>query len=278
MKLLAVLLSLFTATSAFAGWDSGNAGDPYAAEFIMTGKDLAARLKLAPASELKKLDLARLNETIGATTVRTDETLTFKDGHEVGAINYPDTLMIKLSRTVWRTFRPSTQTNARFTFVLHEYLGIMKIDDKNYKVSSPLIALIDAKEYSPARWWNPLNPVNKISLDMAYKPAGCSLESLSFDPSKTEETVKSETKGACGDSFRKLVAVKSSATAPPESGARGTFHRFAIDVLNRKGIVVGQIEYEPEWGKCLGPQEGSCRLSGKVISGDVEMIFWFKLD
>lgn len=272
--LFTTLLSL--PTFAVTGWDHGNAGDSYAAEFIMTAKDLVLRLKTLPSTELKEINLALLIGAIETTTVRSDDKVIYKDGLEVEAVNDPDQGLIVVNRNIWRTRRADSETIHRYTFVLHEYLGIMRINDEQYKVSGPLVALLDVKNYNPSLWWNPLNPVNYITMNLIYSSGSCKMNGLAFDLNKTEEMLISETTGDCGDEYRKVMVAKSSLTAPPSSNARGTFHRFQIAVFDRAGANIGSLTYEPEWGRCLGPQTGACSSSGKLLVGGVEFIFWLR--
>lgn len=259
-------------TWAYEGWDHGNAGDSYAAEFVMTAKDLVLHLKTLPSGELDEVNLALLIGAIETTTVRTEDQLLYK-GREVEAINDPDQKLILLNRSIWRSRRAENNTIARYTFVLHEYLGIMRVNDEQYKVSGPLVALLDLKNYNPALWWNPLNPVNYITMNLVYSNGNCKIEGLKFDLQKTEEVLVSETTGDCGDDYRKVVVAKSSNTAPPSSKLRGTFHRFQIGIMDRNGNNISQLTYEPEWGRCLGPQIGACASSGKVLLGGIEFVF-----
>ncbi|MBS1971907.1 MAG: hypothetical protein JSU04_16470 [Bdellovibrionales bacterium] len=278
MKKFLVLFTALLSCQTFAavGWDHGNAGDSYAAEFIMTAKDLVVHLKTLPSTELKQVNLALLIGAIETTTVRSEDQVIYKDGREVEAVNDPDQQLIVVNRSIWRTRRADTETIHRYTFVLHEYLGIMRIDDEQYKVSGPIVALLDLKNYNPSQWWNPLNPVNYITMNLIYSSGSCKMDGLTFDLNKTEEVLMTETTGDCGDEYRKVVVAKSSLTAPPSSNARGTFHRFQIGVLDKDGKTIGNLTYEPEWGRCLGPQTGACTSSGKLLVGGVEFIFWLR--
>lgn len=275
-KLLLLLLSLICAQAHAVGWDHGNAGDSYAAEFIMTAKDLVVHLKTLPGTEIKEFNLTLLVGAIETTTVRSEDNLIYKDGREVEAINDPDQKLIVVNRNIWRTHRADVETIHRYTFVLHEYLGIMRVNDEQYKVSGRLVALLTLKNYNPAQWWNPLNPVNYITMNLIYSSGSCAINGLQFDLNKTEEVLVSETQGDCGDEYRKVVVAKSSLNAPPSSNARGTFHRFQVAVFNKEGTALGSFTYEPEWGRCLGPQAAACSSSGKLLIGGVEIIFWLR--
>lgn len=274
MKVILFITFFFISSFAFAGWENGNAGDTYAAEFILTARDLHLRLKLLPQSELGTLDLEKFLGTILGTTVRTQDKVIYADGHEVEAINYPQQKLILLSRSYWRENRSTGRTMARFVFVLHEYLGLMKIDDSQYRLSERLVSLMDIKDYSLLQFWHSLNPMNHVSLRLVYSPLDCHLGNLNFDLSQTEEGHTIETQGACGAAYRRIKIMKGSFTAPPKMHVKGSFQKYEIKVFDSQDNITGIFEYEPEWGKCIFPQDGSCQLSGKVQSGGVEFSFW----
>ncbi|MFN3453844.1 MAG: hypothetical protein ACK41T_02715 [Pseudobdellovibrio sp.] len=274
--ILIFFINLQNVQHAFAGWEHGNAGDSYAAEFIMTAKDILIKLKTLPYDRREAINLDHFTGVLENTTVRTEEVLKYIDGKEVEAINYPDQKLILLNRTLWRTRRTSSETLARYTFVLHEYLGIMRIDDSQYKISGPIISLLNLNNYNPSVWWTPMNPTNYIGLNLIYNNGSCQLSGSSLSLNKNDEMILIETNGTCGDDYRKIMIAKSSGTAPPSSSIRGTFHKFQIAIFNKNNTQIGQFNYEPEWGSCLGPQEGTCYQSGKIISNDIEFIFMLK--
>lgn len=275
--LVLLLLSFFVCRDLRAaeklGWDNGNAGDTFTAEFVLTGRDIEARLKMLPSSELIGLDLLALRGALSNTSVHSEENLVL-NGYEVDAINYPAQAKIVMSRSRWRALRNPAETRQRLTLVLHEYLFMIGLDDSQFKISGRLIPLMDVKNYNPNRWWNPLNPANKISLNLEYNPADCQIDGLNFDPANSSEMIVVESVGNCGEAYRKVQAMKSSYTPPVNSAAKGSYHRYEIQVFDRQGRVLGGFSYEPEWGVCLLPQDGTCRLSGKLNAGGVDFIFW----
>lgn len=137
MKLLKwslVTAALITSASAFAveGTDRGNGGDEYAKLFINQGADIAEALTQNP---IPGVDARELMQAVQNTFVNSQERL-FLRGDEVDAINYPDARKILVSRTGWD--RMSSSPHRRAFLVLHEYLGIIGIDDARYQVSSLL--------------------------------------------------------------------------------------------------------------------------------------------
>lgn len=276
MKTLLLLLTLlpsFALARATDGWENGNAGDTYTAEFILTARDLTERMKLLPQSELTVIDLNALAGVILNATVHSEEKLML-NGYEVDAINIPAKQEIKISRSRWRVLRQPSETTQRLMLVLHEYLFLVGVDDTQFRVSGRLVPQLGIKNFNPNRWWNPLNPANRVSLGLVFRQNDCALPSIDFDLLKSDEALTVESSGDCGDAFRKVTVVKSTFTAPPSSRARGNFHRYDITVQDQTDRPLGAFTFEPEWGQCLLPQDGTCRLSGKMFVGGVEFIFW----
>lgn len=277
MKHFLFLLSLFSFAAAAdartLGWDNGNAGDTYTAEFILTARDLLPRMKLLPQSELSGIDMNRLSGAVLNAKVHSEEVLRL-NGYEVDAINYPDRQEILVSRSRWRNLRAPQETANRLMLVLHEYLFLAGVDDTQFRVSGRLVPQMNVENFNPNRWWNPLNPVNRITLNLEYSPEGCSVPSIDLNLASGAEEIDASTSGNCGDAFRRISVRKNSFTAPPSSGARGTFHRYEVLVRDRADSPLGTFTYEPEWGQCLLPQDGTCKLSGKIFVGGVEFHFW----
>ena len=137
MKRIVWLMSLCLAlasVSTFAvderdGTDRGNGGDEYGKAFINLGLDLAESLAQHP---LPGVDAKRLLEAVDSTYVNSQERL-FLGDEEKDAINYPESHRILVSRTAWD--RMESQPHRRAFLVLHEYLGIMGVDDTRYQIS-----------------------------------------------------------------------------------------------------------------------------------------------
>jgi len=257
------------------GWENGNAGDAYVSEFILSGRDVLQRLELIFEKDKNVFDTTNLRAAIASTEVVSEEHV-YLDGFERDAVNYyPTERLIKLNRSRWRELRRSTETKARLRLVLHEYLWISGVDDTNFKESERLIELLNISNYSPSTWWNPVNPINYVNTTLSFAPAGCTFTPGKFDVKKAEETVVLETSGDCKDSYRKVEFVKSTGVTPASSNVRGLFHSYQIKVYDNTQTIKGEMTFEPEWGACLVPESGSCRGSGKMTLGGVEIVFWF---
>lgn len=280
MKLiLTLMIALLPALQVFAdvteGHENGNAGDIYAIEFKLTARDIVQRLRLLSADELKGINLNQLVGAILATKVSSEERV-FLNGYEVNAKNLPAEGRIVINRSWWRPLRLASETKNRARLVLHEYLPLIGVPDEGAVISERLIALMDIKNFDPNRWWNPLNPANHISLTLEGAPEGCTLPSMNPNPSISEEDFTAETKGSCGDMYRKVVVHKSSFNAPPSTGYRGTVHRYSIAVIDKDAKVLGVTHYTPRIAECLNPEDGTCALGGSLNPGDgsVSLQFW----
>lgn len=115
------------ATSALAGNELGNGGDSYAQEFVALGRTFVKRMREEPKG-FPGIDA--LSAAVEETRVLTKETVEI-DGAEVDAVNFPQSKRIELNRARWRAY----STEEKSALVLHEYLGIAKIDDSNYQLS-----------------------------------------------------------------------------------------------------------------------------------------------
>jgi hypothetical protein len=261
------------------GWDNGNAGDSVAAEFILSGRDVLQRIEFVNQASGVVFDTENLRAAVKATEVVSEDNLKL-DGHERDAVNYyPKKRLIKVNRQRWKDLRRPQETKTRLRLVLHEYLWISGIDDTNYVQSEYLIELLNVKNYSPTVWWNPVNPVNMIQLKLRYaSSAECTLSPIRLNPRATEEVSEVSTKGPCGTDARIVRVVKATGVTPPASQIRGYFHRFDVQVLTEAKQVIGEFQFEPEWGSCLLPESGSCRMSGKISVGGVDFTFWYLRD
>jgi hypothetical protein len=198
---------------------------------------------------------------------------------ERDAVNYfPTKRLIKLNRSRWRELRRPTETQARLRLVLHEYLWISGVDDTNYELSEHLIELMKVTNYSPNIWWNPVNPANYILSTLSYAPQGCAFQPRRFDLRKSDETVVLTTEGDCGEAYRRVEIVKSTGITPPSSNVRGYFHKYEISIFDKDKTHLATMSFEPEWGQCLLPESGTCRVSGKMTLAGVNLVFWYLRD
>jgi hypothetical protein len=159
-KPLLILNLCFSTLTCFAanrddGFDRGNGGDEYAKSFIDMGLDIAESLAQHPLPGVKAEELV---EAIHKTLVNSQEQLVLR-GDEVDAINDPSMSppRILISRKSWD--RMEAAPHRRAFLVLHEYLGIMGIDDSRYQISR----LLDRAEVCDR------HPVIRSSIEQSLK-------------------------------------------------------------------------------------------------------------
>ncbi|GEM_PF-1279680 len=261
--------SAFAAPIQMTGFDAGNAGDIYAAEFILSARDVAQRLdRLSTQNNAPVYDTTKLRSMIDITKVDSQPHISLKDGdsnYEKIAINfYPTANRIVVNQFLWRPLRSPTQTSQRLGIVLHEYLTLSGEPDLFYKVSGPLIQMINPGNYSPDTWWNPVNPINFVIPTLEYIPANCSIAPSVVNPKNSAETITLETKGDCQDAYRKVVITKSAAVLPPSSQAHGLFHRFLITVFDNHNLQIDQCGYIPPWNTAPLDSPSTTFRSGQI--------------
>lgn len=134
---LMVLLTIISAQS-FAGGSSGSrgGGDANALEFYNTARKIVGRIQQECQIEsVKNASMKTLADTISAVDVIMTEDPLYIDTRRVDAINYPDLMKIEVNRLFWISANPIT----RQTITIHEYLGILRIDDRGYRLSTEII-------------------------------------------------------------------------------------------------------------------------------------------
>lgn len=267
---------VFASFSAHSFWYTGNAGDVYSAEFILTGTDLVQRIENSGLPVADLVDPAGFRAAILKTTVHSEERV-FNRGFEVDAVNLPDERKIVINRSRWRELRKSTETRNRYLLVLHEYLYLMGIDDGGFRYSTIYIDRLNIGNYSPNTFWNPINPVNHLEIRSARFPEQCYFSSVDFNPALSEEVFDFTSSPDCpNENQRRFVIRKFSNVIPPSKGVRGLFQKYWVQVYAiGSGELLGELAFEPEWGRCLFPEDTSCRSSGKISMGGIEFEFGF---
>ncbi|RZA08229.1 MAG: hypothetical protein EOP11_05430 [Proteobacteria bacterium] len=114
------------------GHERGNGGDGYAESFIALAREINNSLVKDP---IAGVDVKEFSMAISRTRVNSRPALALR-GNAVDAINLPDANQILISREGWE--RMQREPHRRAFLVLHEYLGIMGVDDSTYQISSQL--------------------------------------------------------------------------------------------------------------------------------------------
>ena len=131
--LLAMLLA-FQQPQALArvGHDQGNGGDLYAAEFVQAGE---RGLQMLRHNDSKDIDLKKLELAILRTKVESTDKELRLNGLPKDAINYPAKGQILFNRARWAQL----DAGQKPALVLHEYLGILGIEDASYAFSKKVL-------------------------------------------------------------------------------------------------------------------------------------------
>lgn len=115
--------------------EKGNGGDSYAIDF-MECATIAVKILKKSSSDL--VDPHRLAEAIDQVTVESTEEALILDGARKDAINYPLQKRIIINRSAWSSLPTKLD---KIQLALHEYLGILGIDDSVYQVSRRVMKL-----------------------------------------------------------------------------------------------------------------------------------------
>jgi hypothetical protein len=132
-KLLCLLFISLIPFSTFAGPRViGGGGDVYALQFVAIADKIVAHFQNAPVEGIQIEDLKAAVDTVVVES--TDKILVLNKVPK-DAINYPETKQIIFNRDRWNQIADEDKP----ALVLHEYLGILKIEDASYKYSKSIL-------------------------------------------------------------------------------------------------------------------------------------------
>ncbi len=276
MKSIAVSLLLIFGLlfkNVYAGDGVGNGGDGLAAEFILTAKDAFRILQNKP-EVTQYLNLDKLSMAIANTKVISTKEPLILNGVEIDAINYPAQQLIKINRLRWMDLRDSNRTLTRFNLVIHEYLGIIGINDDQYSISQSIVKIMNLNQYNTSKFWEPMNPTNTLDVHVQVGGSICSISGgIVFDLKKSNEHLIQDT---CNPS-RKIEIIKTQGFGGWSDGTNtinGTYHIFVIKILNEKNDFLGTFTYIPEFGNCLITESKTCSQSGNISINNVALRFF----
>lgn len=113
---------------AFASKEVGNGGDSYSMEFAVAADQVYWFLKEKPVAGI---DMYRLGLAIFQTRIESTDKGLFINHVPKDAINYPRELRILFNQDRWSKLNDSERAG----LVLHEFLGILEVDDTGYRLS-----------------------------------------------------------------------------------------------------------------------------------------------
>jgi len=146
MRKLVLILVVMSAANAYAvGGTVGNGGDSIAIQFKDIGNTLVAQLRFAEKKNKLPIDPESFKQVVNKSIVESTNNKLVLKGKRKDAINYPSSQRIVIYAPGWRQL--SIQDKRKL--VLHEYLGLLKVDDSQYQISSALetVASVETVPY-----------------------------------------------------------------------------------------------------------------------------------
>ncbi|WP_413290783.1 hypothetical protein [Bdellovibrio sp. HCB337] len=131
LVLITTMIILPFTSQALEGRESGG-GDSYALEFVQIAQQVTQHLKFQRS---KLIDIKKLDEAITKTTIESTDKKLVLNGAAKDAINYPAEGRIVINRQSWR----GMSRDVKPALVLHEYLGIMRVNDATYELSKQVL-------------------------------------------------------------------------------------------------------------------------------------------
>ena len=215
--LLAGFIALIS-VSAFSGVrDVGNGGDAIVLEFTTLARQVSKDIQINAQYLFPEFSAEDLETAIASTKVMSVEK-TILNGIEKDAINYPGLGLIKINRSRWGA--RSVSTEKLRALVLHEYLGIMNINDADFIISGRLIDYylgskkrINESELAGRIFLTNQEDANTQGLVVITKPGKITFQGIvmgekfncsgSYVFNENEQDLKSQLN--CGDSNANLI-------------------------------------------------------------------------
>lgn len=140
---LAFMVLIYTPKIALCGdngngGEVGNGGDQWSVEFVAMANLIKDAIEHTETDKRFGIDPTALDLVIKTTKVESTPDCLYLHGVQKTAINYPSQKRILLSRPEWDKLNNLV---TKRQIVLHEYLGIMRIDDQNYQISSKILSI-----------------------------------------------------------------------------------------------------------------------------------------
>ena len=239
------ILSLTLNLSSYAGVGAGGGGNAIAQDFKSKALTVLDLLKTqAPAGEI---DLQKLSEAIKTTDVEGTQTELFLQGAHKDCINYPDQKQILVSEKDWQSLG---LVNQQF-LALHEYLGILRVNDQDYQMTSKLLAsegddlvilhLETTDPTNPGKFINEMTTggflIMRDESGSTLRTALSSVDSMKNDLSKYKADIESF------PLHGKMISCPSNQLQP----AGGTLYEYAI---NSHGDRVDLMKVDSK-GNCV---------------------------
>ena len=127
------------------GDHAGNGGDSIAIKVKVIGARLVAELRYASKKMPLQIDVDKLKTILESSKIETTKKDLILNGKRKDAINYPNENRIIFNATSWRLL----SIQDKRMLVLHELLGLLGVDDKQYEITMALekVASVEVVPY-----------------------------------------------------------------------------------------------------------------------------------
>ncbi|OFZ49680.1 MAG: hypothetical protein A2381_05615 [Bdellovibrionales bacterium RIFOXYB1_FULL_37_110] len=148
---LIIFTQLFISSYSFAipGSMDGGGGNAESLKFTMIA-NRALMIVQENQAKFPEVSYSDFQNAIKKTKVKITNEELILDGEKKEAINYPKESLIKVNRFAFRAL--TSNVLAQIALVVHEYLGILAIDDPNYHISSRIGGILESQEGSMFKW------------------------------------------------------------------------------------------------------------------------------
>lgn len=147
-RMLCVAICLSITTIALAEKEGGG-GNADLLKFTSIANRAVKLVKEHP-SVFPEIDFNKFKNTVESTKIIFSRYRLKVGEEQVDAINYPDKNEIHISRNAWRSL--NGKVAEQVGLIMHEFLGVMKISDENYRISSKVMDLLNHETEPFYRW------------------------------------------------------------------------------------------------------------------------------
>jgi len=143
--------SLIVVNSIFEGGVDAGGGDQIAAEFIQKARSVLAIFQKTEISKsFPEVSTIELENAVQSVRIISSDKELILEGVRVDAINRPSKNTIEIDRERWLEYF-SNNSIKTLSLVFHEYLGIMRVPDVNYRLSENFRQWLENNQYPGSR-------------------------------------------------------------------------------------------------------------------------------
>lgn len=148
-KTLFAFLILFTSSAFSTGPSVSGGGDAESLKFSMIA-NRAAMIIRDNQTQFPEIKYEVFIDAIKRIKIKITNEDLMVNGEKKDAINYPAESLIKVNRFAFRSL--TSNSMLQIALVVHEYLGILAVDDSNYFISSRIGGILQKENESLFKW------------------------------------------------------------------------------------------------------------------------------